>query len=59
MVSRENEILFACAAVGTVLAVLVADGLDAPPAIPPSVLVFVGAILPMAINNYLEQAGNA
>ncbi|MEF8821152.1 MAG: hypothetical protein V5A52_02645 [Halovenus sp.] len=59
MVSRKNEVVLVCAMIGTVLAFLAADGLDAPPGIASSVLVFVGAILPMVINNYLDASSDS
>ena len=54
MASRKNEIVFVCAILGVVLAVLVGDGFDAPPLVSTSVLVLVAAVLPMVINNYRE-----
>ncbi|WP_336001395.1 hypothetical protein [Halorientalis halophila] len=59
MVSRKNEIVFACAVMGIVLAALVDDGLDAPVFVSTSVLVFTAAVLPMVINNYLETVERA
>jgi len=58
MASRKNEVVFACAILGVVLAVLVADGFDAPPLVSTSVLVLVAAVLPMVINNYQESEVN-
>lgn len=59
MVSRENEVLIACAILGVVLTAFVADGLDAPPVVATSVLVFVAAVLPMGINNRRQSGGGA
>ncbi|MFO7927930.1 MAG: hypothetical protein ACQET5_10990 [Halobacteriota archaeon] len=55
MISRKNEIVFVCLIVGIVLATLVDDGLDAPPLVSTTVLVFTAAVLPMVINNHLES----
>jgi hypothetical protein len=59
MVSRKNEVVLVCAMIGTLLAFLVADGMDAPPVVSSSVLVFVGAVLPMVINNHLEASSDS
>lgn len=58
MAARENEIVFVCVIVGIVLAALVADQFDAPPLVSSSVLVLIAAVLPMVINNHLENEGN-
>ena len=55
MVSRKNEIVFVCAITGIILAVFFDDGLDAPLLVSTSVLVFIAAVLPMVINNYIES----
>lgn len=58
MVSRKNEIVLLCAIGGVILAVLVDDGLDAPPLASASVLVFIAAVFPMVINNHLQSRGD-
>lgn len=59
MASRNNEIVFVCAIIGIGLTLFVDDRLDAPLLVSTGVLVFITAVLPMAINNYRESKKRA
>ncbi|MFC7069832.1 hypothetical protein [Halobaculum lipolyticum] len=57
MVSRENRVIVACIAAAVVLLFGTAAVADRPAWVGGAIVIGVGVLLPLAINGYLDRAG--